>query len=73
VGQISVITGTLVVNTRSIGAIGTCYPCKISRYSESRNGVQAPIYCPSKFGVYGSTNCGNGWTITDGSPTTFWT
>lgn len=45
---------------------------KISLVRTVVDGVLEPEYNPSTFGVFGTNDAGNGWTLTDGSPTTFW-
>lgn len=66
-----IIAGTTLTNTRLIGGVGAIN-CKIPFYIETRDGVLQPVYTPATYGVTGTNDAGNGWALTDGSPTTFW-
>ena len=64
-----VTTGAVFI----LGSISRNGAGKLSLASVTADGIQQPVFCPPKLGVYGTANAGNGWTLTDGSPTTFWT
>lgn len=36
------------------------------------DGIVDPLYAPALLGVFGTADAGGGWTLTDGSPLTWW-
>lgn len=46
---------------------------KLSKLTLQIDTYQMPEFIPAIYGVSGTSDCGNGWTLTDGSPATFWT
>lgn len=62
------LTNFIGFNTGGVAGNGL----KLSYVKMYQDAIQVPIYAPSLYGVYGSTDIGKGWLLTDGSPATFW-